>query len=213
MRLSNSLEYVFRPLEQGMKAEAIGAKAGSLPELLAMVDGSLKAGSAKALLRGDVVSPYRTAKSQGASISTCSSSPIGRGSVLNTDKCGFDSCLEHHFETSDRSLVERQPNSTRHNVGSNPTGRAIFCHVVFTIFVTPGKRSERCHISLVLPLALHFIRNSADVLRNAVHGQASPARVIPGEAKHGRAGILGTAYASSARRKPARMDRFVKWVV
>lgn len=26
--------------------------------------------------------------------------------------------------TRDRSLVERQPNSTRHNVGSNPTGRA-----------------------------------------------------------------------------------------
>lgn len=39
------------------------------------------------------------------------------------------------------------------------------------------------------------------------HHTASPAQVIPGEAQHGRAGKLDTAYASSARRKPARMDR------
>lgn len=54
-------------------------------------------------------------------------------------KCASALLLEPHFlsvhspfyydhpfnDQSDRSLAERQPNSTRHDVGSNPTGRAI----------------------------------------------------------------------------------------
>lgn len=45
---------------------------------------------------------------------------------------------------------------------------------------------------------------ATEILPTAYVGFVSPARVIPGEAEHGRAGILDTAYARSARREPSR---------
>lgn len=95
-----------------------------------------------------------------------------------------------------RSLVERQPNSTRHNVGSIPTGRAKQ--------KTPRLRwgSSECFGRAITLNAHGHISALAD--GDHMNSVTTAQGVIPRQAEHGTGGILWTGYARSARREPAR---------